>query len=137
MAVIQDLIGKLKSKFSRNSASANSGETSIMQVVTPIIGLIIFVMVAYYALTQVQVNGQMFNQIKTVDDLRSQLSPPSLFIVEPYALAQNMHLALVEGDNERLQTLKVQFDANKKRYAESVKRWDNTVLPKSLIGSYK
>lgn len=139
MAVIQDLIGKLKAKFARSapSASASSGDTSIMQIITPIIGLIIFVLVGYYALTQVQVNGPIFNQIKTVDDLRSDLSPPPLFIVEPYALAQNMHLALVDGNNARLQTLQEQFAINKTRYAESVKRWNQTALPRDLIKPYQ
>ena len=139
MAAIKDWIEKLKAKFTRNRASSgsSSGDSGIMQIVAPIIGLIIFVVVAYYAITQVQVNGPMFNEIKTVDDLRSSLSPPTLFIVEPYALAQNMHLALVEGNNERLETLKEQFEQNKMRYQESVKRWNSTVLPKSLIGSYK
>lgn len=139
MAVIQDLVGKLKSKFSRKatSAGASGGDGSIIQIITPIIGLIIFVMVAYYAITQVQVNGPIFNQIKTVDDLRSDLSPPPLFIVEPYALAQNMHLALVDGNNDRIATLKSEFEANKQRYVDSVQRWNSTALPRGLIRPYK
>ena len=139
MAVIQDLVGKFKSKFSRKAANAgaSSGGSNIMQIITPIIGLIIFVLVAYYAITQVQVNGPIFNQIKTVDDLRSDLSPPPLFIVEPYALAQNMHLALVDGNNARIATLRSEFEANKQRYVESVQRWNNTDLPRGLISSYK
>lgn len=126
----------LKNMFSRNK-SANTSGSGIAQILTPIIGLIIFMLVAYYAITQVQVNGPIFNQIKTVDDLRSDLSPPPLFIVEPYALAQNMHLALVDSNSDRLQLLKDQFEVNKKRYAESVQRWNQTPLPKELIQPYK
>jgi twitching motility protein PilJ len=139
MAVIQDLMGKLKAKFTRKAASSGvgSGESGGMQIVTPIIGLVIFVAVAYYAITQVQVNGPIFNQIKTVNDLRGDLNPPTLFIVEPYALAENMHLALVEGNAGRLDTLKEQFEVNKKRYVESVKRWNSTALPKDLIKPYQ
>jgi twitching motility protein PilJ len=138
MAVIQDFIGKLKAKFTRKAPSAVSGGgSSAIQIVTPIIGLVIFVAVAYYAITQVQVNGPIFNQIKTVDDLRGDLNPPTLFIIEPYALAENMHLALVEGNNARLDTLKAQFEVNQKRYAESVKRWNTTVLPKDLVKPYQ
>lgn len=106
MAVVQDLIERLKQNFSRMTTNVGGDDLSIRQVITPIIGLIIFVLVAYYAISQVRVNGPIFNQIKTVDDLRGDLSPPPLFIVEPYALAQNMHLALVDGNNDRLQTLK-------------------------------
>lgn len=138
MAGIKNLFDNLKAKFSREPKSNNSGEnTGVLQLITPIVGLIIFVVGAYLALTQVQVNGPIFNQIKTVDDLRSDLSPPPLFIIEPYALAQNMHLALVDGNNERLQLLKGQFEENKMQYAQSVKRWNSTALPKSLIGSYQ
>lgn len=78
MAAIQDWLEKLKAKFARNKPSGGGGDGSIIQIVTPIIGLILFVAVAYYAITQVQVNGPIFNQIKTVDDLRSDMSPPPL-----------------------------------------------------------
>jgi len=137
MAGIKDFFGRLKGKFSRKPAGSGGSESSIRQIITPILLLFIFVAVAYYAITQVQVNGPIFNQIKTVDDLRSDLSPPPLFIIEPYALAQNMHLALVDGNNDRLQLLKGQFEQNKQRYADSVGRWNKTPLPKSLIASYK
>jgi len=138
MAVIQDWIGKVKEKFAGYTAGAkSSSDTSIWQILGPIIGLVIFVAVAYFAITQVQVNGPIFNQIKTVDDLRSDMSPPPLFIVEPYALAQNMHLALVDGNSDRIQLLKEQFALNKKRYGESVARWNKTPLPTELIEPYK
>ena len=137
MAVVQNWTERLKQQFSSGAANVGGGELTIRQVTIPIIGLIIFVLVAYYAISQVRVNGPIFNQIKTVDDLRGDLSPPPLFIVEPYALAQNMHLALVDGNSDRMQTLKKRFDENEKRYAESVQRWNKTRLPKNLIQPYK
>lgn len=137
MAVVQNWIQRLKQQFSRVAANVGGGELTIRQVIIPIIGLIIFVLVAYYAISQVRVNGPIFNQIKTVDDLRGDLSPPPLFIVEPYALAQNMHLALVDGNGDRMQILKKRFDENEKRYAASVQRWNKTRLPKNLIQPYK
>jgi twitching motility protein PilJ len=137
MAVVQSLIATLKSRFDRVVPQLTGEKLGMMQVVMPITGLIIFVMVAYYAITQVQINGPVFNEIKKINDLRSDLAPPSLFIVEPYALAQNMHLALVDGNQERIQTLKDRFEVNKKRYVESVKRWSATPLPKTLIEPYQ
>jgi twitching motility protein PilJ len=137
MAVVQNWTERLKQQFSSVAANVGGGELTIRQVIIPIIGLIIFVLVAYYAISQVRVNGPIFNQIKTVDDLRGDLSPPPLFIVEPYALAQNMHLALVDGNSDRIQTLKKRFDENEKLYAESVQRWNKTRLPKNLIQPYK
>lgn len=143
MAAFQDLIGKftskLKSVFSRKKASAsvNEGGSNLIQIVTPIIGLIIFVVVAYYAITQLTVNGPVFNEIKKTDDLRADMLPPPLFMVEPYALSQNMHLALVDGNADRIELLKKRFNLNREEYKKSVNRWNSTELPKSLIGSYK
>jgi len=129
---------KLKSKFSKKDAvEVSSGSSGLGQILTPIIALILFVIGAYYALTQVQVNGPIFNQIKTIDDLRAEILPPPLFTVEPYAIAQNMHLALVEGNNARIQELKARFQVNEKHYKESVQRWNNTGLPTTLIEPYK
>lgn len=48
-----------------------------------------------------------------------------------------MHLALVDGNNSRLELLKQQFAENKTRYAESVQRWNKTPLPTDLIEPYK
>lgn len=137
MATLQSLIEKFKSPLSRLYSQLSSGKLGIMQVIIPIIGLVLFVLVAYYAISQVQVNGPIFNQIEKVNNLRGDLAPPALFIVEPYALAQNMHLALVDGNKDRMQALIERFAVNEQRYTESVKRWNATPLPKSLIKPYQ
>lgn len=134
---MQNLIEKLNNQFARLIAQLSGGKLSMVQVIIPIIGLIIFVVVAYYAISQVRVDGPVFNQIEKINALRTDLAPPPLFIVEPYALAQNMHLALVDGNKGRMQTLRERFEENKKRYAESVKRWNATPLPKPLIAPYQ
>lgn len=137
MAVVQSFLEKLNNQLSRFTLQLSGGKLGMMQVVIPIIGLVIFVLVAYYAITQVQVNGPIFNQIEKVNNLRGDLAPPALFIVEPYALAQNMHLALVDGNTDRMQTLIERFEINEKRYVESVQRWNATPLPKTLIKPYQ
>jgi twitching motility protein PilJ len=137
MATLQNLIQKFKHQLSRLLTQLIGGKLGMMQVIIPIIGLVIFVLVAYYAISQVQVNGPIFNQIEKVNDLRGDLAPPALFIVEPYALAQNMHLALVDGNDSRMQALIERFAVNEQRYLESVKRWNATPLPKSLIKPYQ
>ncbi len=137
MAVVQRVIEKLKNQFSELGSQLTGGKLGMMQVIIPIIGLVIFVLVAYYAITQVQVNGPIFNQIEKVNELRGDLAPPALFIVEPYALAQNMHLALVDGNKSRMQALIERFEVDEKRYAESVQRWNATPLPKTLVKPYQ
>lgn len=137
MAAAQHLIRKFNNQVSQFFTRLIGGKLGMMQVIIPIIGLVLFVLVAYYAISQVQVNGPIYNQIEKVNDLRGDLAPPALFIVEPYALAQNMHLALVEGNQSRMQTLIERFAVNEQRYAQSVQRWNATPLPKSLIKPYQ
>jgi len=137
MAALQNIIQKFKHQLSRLLTQLSGGKLGMMQVIIPIIGLVIFVLVAYYAISQVQVNGPIFNQIEKVNNLRGDLAPPALFIVEPYALAQNMHLALVDGNDSRMQALIERFAVNEQRYVESVKRWNATPLPKPLIKPYQ
>ncbi len=137
MAAAQHLIRKFNNQVSQFFSRLIGGKLGMMQVIIPIIGLVLFVLVAYYAISQVQVNGPIYNQIEKVNDLRGDLAPPALFIVEPYALAQNMHLALVEGNQNRMQTLIERFAVNEQRYAQSVQRWNATPLPQSLIKPYQ
>lgn len=140
MAEIKNVFDNIKSKFSRNASKASTSSVNnngVLQIITPIIGLIIFVLVAYYAITQVTVNGPMYTKIKQADDLRADMLPPPLFIVESYAIAQNMHLALVDGNNERINTLIERFDSAEKEYVQSVNRWNSTRLNRKLIEPYK
>jgi len=128
---IQELIGNFKSLFTKRAIAG------LGQVIGPIIGLLLFVLGAYYAISQVRVGGPMFNQIKQVDDLRADMLPPPLFVVQPYAVTNEMYLSLAAGDMARSTALEKELALEEKQYNDSVKRWDATALPKDLQGSYK
>jgi len=133
---VQDLISKFTSLLPRKK-NAGTGSVGLGQVIGPIVGLVIFSALAFYAIQQVRVNGPVFNQIKTNDDLRADMLPPPLFVVEPHALAQNMYLALAAGDTARLGKLQKEFAHKEDIYNQSVKRWDAANLPANTKGSYK
>ncbi len=127
------LTDKLKSFFSgKTKADTSSSESNALQYIGPILGLILFALGAYYAISQVRVNGPLYDRIKQTDDLRADMLPPPFFVVEPYAIAQNMHLALVDSNSERIDFLQKQFANNEKQYAASTKRWDAAKLPQRL-----
>lgn len=133
---VQDLIGKLKSLFSKKSSAA-SGSAGLGQVVGPIVGLIILTAVAFFAINQVRVGGPVYNQIKTIGDLRADMLPPPLFIVQPYAVANEMYLSLASGDMARSTALEKELASEEKDFNEAIGRWDSTALPKEIGGSYK
>jgi twitching motility protein PilJ len=136
--VKQMLTGKAAS-----GASVSSGKSAnYRQIYIPIIGLLIFIILAFYVLKQVTVNGPMYIQIKSTDDLRADMLPPPLFVVEPYAHANRMYLALLAGDTEGVNKEAKQVERLANEFDNATLHWDtsqdaNKVLGKELKGSYK
>jgi twitching motility protein PilJ len=137
--IIKEFSAKIKQMFARKASSGvATGDTGRQQTLLPILGLLVFVALSYYVLNQVRVNGPMYNQIKAADDLRADMLPPPLFVVEPYAHANEMYLALVAGDAKRIDERIKAFEQHEKLWDASVARWgvgDN--VPDALRGPYK
>ncbi len=133
---IKDIPAKVKQMFTGKAASGASRGGAGRQVLIPILGLLIFTALAFYALQQVRVNGPMFEKIKATDDLRADMLPPHLFVVEPYAHANEMYLALVAGDAKRVQEQIKEFDKYKAEFDASVARWDKGHVVEGLKGDY-
>ncbi len=140
---IKDIPAKLKQMFTGKAKSgAASGSGSRRQVIIPIIGLLVFVALAFYAIRQVQVNGPMYDQIKASEDLRSEMLPPPLFVVEPYARVNTMYLALVAGDAERVKRQIIQLDRLGNDFDSATLRWSDSgvlkrIMGKELLGTYQ
>jgi twitching motility protein PilJ len=133
---IKELTNKLSTFFGGRALSSSQG-AGFWQVVGPIVGLLLFVLGAFYAIQQVRVNGPLFNQIKTADDLRADMLPPTLFMVEPYAKAQEIYIALQTGDSVRLAKSQKDIIKLEDAFNKSVAHWDSTEIPTELQGSYK
>ena len=136
---IQDLIGKFTSLFSKKaSISAGNGDANLMkQVIAPIVGLLLFMAIAFYAIQQTRVNGPMFNHIKATDDLRADMSSPPLVLIEPYAHAQEMYLALLAADQKRIDVQINELESLGSGFFYTVHRWDTSSdMDKDIRGPY-
>ena len=131
---IQDLLGKFTSLFSKGAGAGNAG---LKQVIGPIVGLLLFMAIAFYAIQQVRVNGPMSKKIQYSDELRGDTLAPPLFVVEPYAHANEMYLALQAGDQGRIADRIKEFTKHEKIYQERVARWEAGGVPPQLMGDYK
>jgi twitching motility protein PilJ len=136
---IKDIPAKIKQLFSgKASSGAATGDTGRQQTLLPILGLLVFVALSYYVLNQVRVNGPMYQQIKDADDLRADMLPPPLFVVEPYAHANEMYLALVAGDAKRIDARIKAFEKHEALWDASVARWGvGHNVSDELRGPYK
>jgi twitching motility protein PilJ len=101
---IKDLPAKIKQTLTGKAAPAVSpsagvsGSSSFRQVIIPVVGLIIFIALAFYAISQVRVNGPVYVQLKANDDLRADILPPPMYSVDAYAAINEAYVAASAND---------------------------------------
>ncbi|EUJ10081.1 methyl-accepting chemotaxis protein [Methylophilaceae bacterium 11] len=91
---------KVKQLFAKREA-VSGGKTSYAQVYWPVIGFVVFTALAAYTIHQVRVNGPEFNKIQKNNDLRADISPPSLYAVDAFAAANEAYVATTNGDYQK------------------------------------
>ena len=96
---LKDTPAKLKQMFTGKAKSgASSSGVSRRQIYYPMLGLLIFTVLALYAINQVRINGPIYNVIKANDDLRADILPPPLYAVNAYAAANEAFVAELDLD---------------------------------------
>ncbi len=93
---IKDILAKFKQLGAGKASSSKSGGRG--QVFIPIIGLLIFIALAFYVINQVRINGPMYQQLKANDDLRAEILPPPLYAVDAFAAANAAFVATSNSD---------------------------------------
>lgn len=139
---IKDIPAKLKQIMTgKASSGAVTGIGDRRQLVIPIIGLFVFIALAFSAIRQVQVDGPMYDKIKLTSALRAEMLPPPLNVVESYARTNEMYLALEAGDAERVKKLIIQIDKLKNEFDSATLHWNSgligSVIAKELVGTYQ
>lgn len=133
---IKETIGKIQQFFAKSTGSATTN-LNFGQVIGPILGLLLFMLIAFYSINQLRVNGPVFNQIKVYDDLRADMLPPTLYMVEPYALSHEMYVAARNNDSRLVEQNKKKVDLLSKEFKASVDKWDAANLKTDVKGSFK
>lgn len=93
---IKDLPAKIKQALT-GKAAVGSGSSS-RQVIIPIIGLLLFIALAFYAISQVRVNGPVYLDLKANDDLRADILPPPMYAVDAFAAINEAYVATSNND---------------------------------------
>ena len=135
---IQEIIGKFTSLFSKGS-SAGDGNATLKQVIVPIIGLLLFMAIAFYAIQKLRVNGPLFKEVIDMENLRSDVLPPPLYVVEAFASANSIYIALISGDEKGISDGFDTKDLYEQSFLDAQKKWqanNNAKVPKALMGEY-
>jgi len=121
---VKEFSQKIKQLFSGKVASgATTGSFSIGQVAGPIIGLFIFIALAFYVINQVRVNGPVFNQIKATSDLRADILPPPMYAVDAFAAANEAYVAATNSDYQKRDKKLLEVTELEKTYKDRLAFW--------------
>jgi twitching motility protein PilJ len=134
---IKNFIQKLTGKAASAAPSAGSGKGSSRQVLIPVIGLIIFIALAFYAISQVRVNGPVYLQLKANDDLKADILPPPLYSVDAYAAANEAFVATSNNDNERRDRKLAEVRAAEADFKEQVAYWQSKDTTAAMSGQFQ
>lgn len=102
LSAIKDLPKQILSKFSASNASAASGAGSgLKQLYLQIAAFIIFAALAFWVISQVRVNGPVYNMIKEQQDLVADALPPPLYPVDAFAAYNQAYVASANFNNDK------------------------------------
>ena len=129
--IIQTLTGK-----SAAPSGASSG-SSYRQVYIPVIGLIIFITLAFYAISQVRVNGPVYKQLKANDDLRADILPPPLYSVNGYAASNEAFVAASNNDSNLRDRKLAEVKAAEVEFKKQVAYWQSQDTVNAMSSAFQ
>jgi twitching motility protein PilJ len=96
----QQLLSKLKSTKSGSSEPQNIG-SGLKQLYLQIAAFVIFAALAFWVISEVRVNGPVYNKIKQQQDLIADGLPPPLYPVDAFAAYNQAYVASANFNNEK------------------------------------
>ena len=136
---IKELPAKIKQLFSGGTANASPAAdkgASNRQILFPIIGMFIFIALAFYVINQVRVNGPVYDKIKASQDLRADILPPPLYAVDAYAAANEAFVATSASDYEKRDKKLAEVATLEVDYKNRVAFWQNTEQGSEMQGAF-
>lgn len=137
---IKDTLAKIKQTLTgKAAASAASGgvSSSRRQIVIPIVGLLIFIALAFYVINQVRVGGPVFNQLKANDDLRADISPPPLYAVDAFAAVNAAFVAASTSDFALRDKKLDEVAKAEAAFKKQVEYWKKNIQTDTMSGAFQ
>ncbi len=134
---IKDLPAKIKEFFSGKANNSVSKGASYRQTIIPIIGLLVFIALAFYAISQVRVNGPVHEQLRANETLRSNILPPPLYAVDAFAAANEAFVATSNSDFSLRDKKLAEVKASEAAFKTSAEFWKKNVHVDSMGGPFQ
>ena len=102
LSAIKSLPQQILAKFKGAGASNDSGASSgLKQLYLQIAFFIIFALLAFWVISEVRVNGPVYNKIKEKQDLVADALPPPLYPVDAFAAYNQAYVASANFNNDK------------------------------------
>jgi len=135
---INDIPAKIKKMVAGPAGSgAVSGSGSRRQVYIPILGLLIFIGLAFYVIDQVRINGPLYQQLKANDDLRADILPPPLYTVDAFAAANAAFVATSNNETELRDKKLAEVSKSEAAFKTKTEYWKKNIHTDTMSGAFQ
>lgn len=134
-AKIKEVFANIGQKLKLVKApTEEKGPNANIVLVTQAIAFLIFVLVSFWALNQVRINGPLDTRLKVNNELRADILPPPLYVVDGFASANEAYVAASAFNDAKRDKSLLALKATEKAFKERVAYWKKNVPEGELKG---
>ena len=123
---IKALPGKLASSLRRpfqGRGTAGEQASGYAQLVGQVIAFVLFAAIAFWVISQVRVNGPIYNRVLSYQTLRADVLPPTMSTVNAFAAVNEAYIAGSIYDYEKRDQKMAEVAAYEKQFKQRAEYW--------------
>ena len=135
---IKDVLAKFNilGMGAAGSGAVGGGGTR-RQIIIPILGLLVFIALAFYAINQVRINGPVYDKLKANDDLKADILPPPLYAVDAFAAANAAFVAMSNNETELRDKRLAEVSKAEAAFKAQAEYWKKNIHADTMSGPFQ
>ncbi len=135
---IKDVLAKFNilGMGAAGSGAVGGGGTR-RQIIIPILGLLVFIALAFYAINQVRINGPVYDKLKANDDLKADILPPPLYAVDAFAAANAAFVAMSNNETELRDKRLAEVSKAEAAFKAKAEYWKKNIHADTMSGPFQ
>jgi len=132
---IKSLPLKLKQIFQLKSKGDQQGKSAIYkQLIGQVVAFVAFAVLSFWVISQIRINGPIYNQIAEFQDLRADSLPPPLYTVEAFAALNQAYIAASTSNFELRDKKLKEFEKHEVEFKKRTAYWKKNLKTIELRG---
>ena len=117
------LTGIFQWPFRSRRAAAEQTRGGYFQLVGQMVAFVVFAAIAFWVISQVRVNGPIFNRVLSYQALRADVLPPTMSTVNAFAAVNEAYIAGSVYDYDKRDQKMAEVAAYEKQFKERAEYW--------------